>query len=124
MASSLLKWSLLPVVFALLVGYLLHAHTTPAFDPAVLRGVAAAARERFPPDGSQATLHSTVTFVADELARLYPKHIHGRPTDPWITNLAGGFKTAMLILHASTTEYVMIWSGRKERRQQHTIGEF
>jgi hypothetical protein len=96
--TALLLWISLPVALAILTGYLLHAHTTPVFSASVLRGVAEAARLRFPPDGTTDTLEKSVAFISAELHQLYPKHIHLGQT--WTTNLAGGFKTGMLILHA------------------------
>lgn len=105
---------LLPVLLAM-GAYYLHFHTTPVFDQAVLSRVAEAARTRFPPDGRLETLQSTVKFITSELHAAYPKHIH--PNDVWITNLAGGFKTAMLILHASLTEYVM----SEQKMSQHAV---
>ena len=107
-----LCWLILPVLLAVAAGYALHFHAPPAFDVATLARVAADARSKFPePLGPSVTaedrlrnLEQTVAFISSELARLYPHHIH--PNDQWITNLAGGFKTGMLILHASLTEYV------------------
>lgn len=40
--------------------------------------------------------------VTAELVRVYPAHIH--PSNTWILNCAGGFKTQMLLLHASLSE--------------------
>jgi hypothetical protein len=97
---------LLPVLLSI-AAYSLHFHTTPVFETAVLQRIAQQARLKFPPDQSIKTLNDTVQFISAELKQAYPKHIH--PNNQWITNLAGGFKTAMLILHASCTEYVMIW---------------
>jgi len=106
---SLLLWVVLPALLAVAAGYALHAHTTPVFSAAVLGKVAAKARELYPP-GSPRALENSVEFISAELAQIYPRHIH--PNDQWVTNLAGGFKTAMLILHASMTEYVMIWGSQ------------
>jgi len=45
--------------------------------------------------------------VVDELAAAYPGHIDTR-TD-WIFNLAGGLTGVMRVLHASLSEYVLIY---------------
>lgn len=98
---TLFVWVILPILLA--SGYALHFHTTPAFDVATLSRVATEARIRYPTDGSVDSLERAVGFISSELARLYPRHIHPQGAR-WITNLAGGFKTSMLILHASMTE--------------------
>lgn len=54
-------------------------------------------------------LSSKETFqaIADELARRYPGHINTKPE--WVFNNAGGAMGAMWVLHASITEYVIIF---------------
>jgi hypothetical protein len=108
-SRSFVFFFLIPVLLSI-AAYSLHFHTTPVFQQAVLQRIAHEAKAKFTPDGTERTLNATVTFIAAELHKAYPKHIH--PNEIWVTNLAGGFKTAMLILHASLTEYVMIWSVR------------
>lgn len=130
MAFSLCKsffWLSLPVLLAVVAGYALHFHAPPAFDVATLARVASEARLKFPePQGSVVTaedrlrhLEQSVAFISSELARSYPRHIH--PGGQWITNLAGGFKTGMIILHASLTEYVSCCEAhlREKERGQH-----
>jgi len=53
------------------------------------------------------TLNQTITLLQHHLHTLHPTHIHIH--DEWLFNLAGGFKTGLLLLHASLTEYVAIW---------------
>eukprot|EP01098_Paradermamoeba_levis_P009115 TRINITY_DN3782_c0_g1_i3.p1 TRINITY_DN3782_c0_g1~~TRINITY_DN3782_c0_g1_i3.p1 ORF type:complete len:216 (-),score=51.86 TRINITY_DN3782_c0_g1_i3:96-743(-) len=45
--------------------------------------------------------------ITAELKKAYPGHIHD--DTHWVLNCAGGFKTSMIILHASLTEYVIFW---------------
>ncbi len=48
-----------------------------------------------------------VRGITAELARLYPGHVETR--ENWLFNLAGGCKGIMTILHASLSEYVLIY---------------
>ncbi len=48
-----------------------------------------------------------VSVVSDELSRTYPGHIETKPN--WIFSLAGGATGIMTILHASLSEYVIIF---------------
>src|SRR5437868_2362599 len=45
--------------------------------------------------------------ITDDLVRAYPRHIH--PTSRWVFNLAGGYVGVMTILHASLSEYVLLF---------------
>ena len=45
--------------------------------------------------------------IVDELARAYPRHIDTR--QDWLFNLAGGLTGVMQVLHASLTEYVLLY---------------
>ncbi len=48
-----------------------------------------------------------VSGIAAELARIYPGHIETRAN--WLFNLAGGCKGIMTVLHASLSEYLLIY---------------
>jgi C-8 sterol isomerase len=48
-----------------------------------------------------------VEIIVGELAKRYSDHINTRPA--WLFNNAGGAMGAMWVLHASLTEYVMIF---------------
>jgi hypothetical protein len=48
-----------------------------------------------------------VSVVSDELSRAYPGHIETTPN--WIFSLAGGATGIMTILHASLSEYIIIF---------------
>jgi hypothetical protein len=89
---------LLPVLLAI-AAYSLHFHTQPVLPARSTSTNRHRSSHQIPSDGSVKSLNASVTFISAELKKAYPKHIH--PNTEWITNLAGGFKTAMLILHAS-----------------------
>ncbi|KAL6079592.1 Sigma non-opioid intracellular receptor 1 [Balamuthia mandrillaris] len=61
------------------------------------------------------TLEDMFTNVTRALQQEYPDHIFA--DNEWVFNCAGGFKTGMLILHASLTEYVIFWGSAV-----HTVG--
>lgn len=73
-----------------------------------------------PHDYESATrrLNEAVDLVHSSLYSAYPSHILPPGSrQQWTANLAGGFKTQMLVLHGSLSEYVMIWGS-----QTGTIG--
>jgi C-8 sterol isomerase len=74
---------------------------TYVFEPEILQQVArdAVAATLPPPE--------LVATVVQELSKRYPRHIERNPS--WVFNNAGGAMGAMCILHASLTEYVMIF---------------
>jgi len=111
---------ILPLLFASCIGIMRWGHSRPAFSAKVLSEIAqkALAEQAAQVKADSAhhltptqTLNATVTHIRSELARRYPDHID-TSHDVWVTNLAGGFKTSMLIMHASLTEYVMIWGSQ------------
>ena len=71
------------------------------FEPGILQQVAKSAISRNLP------IEELVTTIAAELGKRYPGHINTSPS--WILSNAGGAMGAMYILHASITEYVMIF---------------
>lgn len=69
------------------------------FEPEVLRAVSRAVLGR--------PLPQMIDDIADELSRRYPGHI--LPERTWVLNNAGGAMGHMIVLHASLTEYVIIF---------------
>lgn len=69
------------------------------FDPHVLQNVAQGVLDL--------PMAEKVTAIRDELARRYPGHV--QENVEWIYNIAGGAMGQMAVLHASITEYVIIF---------------
>lgn len=69
------------------------------FDPDVLHAVARSALDL--------PMADKVEHIADQLATRYPGHI--RRHRPWVLNNAGGAMGAMTVLHASLTEYLIVF---------------
>ena len=69
------------------------------FDPEVLQRVARA-RIGLP-------MGQMVRTIAEDLHQLYPGHVDRDP--PWVLNNAGGAMGAFALLHASITEYVIVF---------------
>lgn len=71
------------------------------FDPDVLHRIVRDALEPSPP------LEDMIDHIAAALEREYPGHI--RDDRQWVLNNAGGAMGMMTILHASVTEYVIVF---------------
>lgn len=71
------------------------------FDPGVLHEVARAAVQ------AGGSLDDKVGKLRKELGARYPGHI--RQENEWVFNIAGGAMGQMTILHASITEYVIVF---------------
>ena len=56
---------------------------------------------------SPLSLNQSIALLQQRLHTLHPTLVHVH--DEWLFNLAGGFKTGLLLLHASLTEYVAVW---------------
>jgi C-8 sterol isomerase len=69
------------------------------FDPEILQAVAKAALPL--------PLDARMERIRSDLAERYPGHI--QPSLSWIFNIAGGALGQMAVLHASITEYVIIF---------------
>ena len=57
--------------------------------------------------GKNLPVEDLIRDIQSELLKSYPQHIQRHPN--WILNNAGGAMGAMCVLHASLTEYVMIF---------------
>ncbi len=71
------------------------------FDPEVLQQIARKALGQ--------PMEAMVEQITSELDARYPGHILPQGRREWIFNNAGGAMGAMLVLHASITEYVIIF---------------
>jgi C-8 sterol isomerase len=71
------------------------------FDPQVLHDTARGAL------AAGGSLRDKVAHIRQDLAARYPGHI--RLEDEWVFNIAGGALGQMTILHASITEYVIVF---------------
>jgi C-8 sterol isomerase len=69
------------------------------FDPEVLHDVAESVLDK--------PMNEKVELIRAELARIYPGHVQDRVE--WIFNIAGGALGQMAVLHASISEYVIIF---------------
>ncbi|KAG0125016.1 ERG2/sigma1 receptor-like protein [Tuber indicum] len=75
------------------------------FDPVRLQQLSQASIEKFP---DNATLLME-DLQASLLAEYGDKHINGLRKDAWFFNNAGGAMGSMIILHASVTEYLILF---------------
>lgn len=78
------------------------------FDPKTLqaiakRGIAAAHAK----NGANATPEQVISSVIAEVTKVYP--LHAVYTNKWIWNNAGGAMGALTVLHASFSEYLIIF---------------
>jgi C-8 sterol isomerase len=71
------------------------------FDPEILHQTAKGAI------AEGGNLHAKVAYLRRKLGAQYPGHI--RQEDEWVFNIAGGALGQMTILHASITEYVIVF---------------
>merc|ERR1712000_233776 len=72
------------------------------FEPEVLKNVASKAIEKHGGD-----VPKMVDFIKTELHKKYPGHVNLK--EEWVFNNAGGAMGSMFVLHASLTEYVIIF---------------
>ncbi len=71
------------------------------FEPEILLQVARGALDE------KLAVEDLIAKVINELGKRYPRHINASPR--WLFNNAGGAMGAMCVLHASLTEYVIIF---------------
>ncbi|EGD72528.1 C-8 sterol isomerase [Salpingoeca rosetta] len=101
-----LKWMFILVGLVVVSGsvYLYH-HTDYVFDPETLQRIAKESIEanKATPDD----VDRLVDIVVDKLREEYGEHIVEHPE--WMFNNAGGAMGAMLVLHCSFSEYIIIF---------------
>jgi C-8 sterol isomerase len=106
MAGSSVLLLLAVVVAALSAGSYYLAHKTDyTFDPAVMQHIAQAAINATA--GQPQELPRLMELVVGQLRQRYGRHIVAQPE--WIFNNAGGAMGAMLVLHCSISEYIIIF---------------
>lgn len=102
-ASRLLKFLFVfSLLAALFIGFDQIKERHYIFDQHVLHQVAKRNIEKYGNDS-----HALVTNIAKDLNEEYPGHIQLK--EEWVFNNAGGAMGSMWILHASLTEYVIIF---------------
>jgi C-8 sterol isomerase len=84
--------------------YFLDSHLDKfyIFDPAQLHELSLAAIDKFGNDTA-----AVVNFIVEDLSERHPKHVN--LDEEWVFNNAGGAMGAMYIIHASVTEYLIIF---------------
>ena len=92
---------LLTLLFLVTCGVLVDMHAPRMFDKEKLHAIA---NETLELEGSAAR----VDHVVAALEAAYPGHIHG--DIPWLFVNCGGWMASMKLLHASLTEYVLIFA--------------
>lgn len=102
-SSKLLKvFFVLSLLAAIFAGFDQVKDRFYIFDQHVLHDVAKRNIEKYSND-----THALITNIAQDLEKQYPGHIQLK--EEWVFNNAGGAMGAMWILHASITEYVIIF---------------
>lgn len=101
-------------VIALMFGCMIALdHQKPKFDTDGLqRVIDLLAREQSLKQAinKPMNLNQSIAFIQHNMKQHYGDLID--INDEWMFNLAGGFKTGLLLLHASMTEYVAIWGSQ------------
>jgi C-8 sterol isomerase len=95
-------------LLALFIGLAVDNYKQPVFDVKTLQNIVD--RSLAAQHQQQLNLTATINLIQLELSLAYPAHIWLQdPQRDVLTNLAGGFKTGMILLHGSLTEYIMFW---------------
>jgi C-8 sterol isomerase len=105
MGSNSVSLWLSAVAAALAVLYAVSSNHTYVFDKVELQQIA---RDAIRVHNSS---HAIVKAVVTELQRRHPKHVAQGDYDSleWLFNNAGGAMGSMTVLHASFSEYVIIF---------------
>ncbi|KAF2645335.1 C-8 sterol isomerase [Massarina eburnea CBS 473.64] len=102
--------------------YFLDSHLEKfyIFTPAEMHGVA---KDAIALHGNNTT--AIISHIVSELHRAHPDHIN--LDEEWIFNNAGGAMGAMYIIHASITEYVIVFGsavGTEGHSGRHTADDY
>eukprot|EP00761_Pharyngomonas_kirbyi_P012158 gb/GECH01012185.1/.p1 GENE.gb/GECH01012185.1/~~gb/GECH01012185.1/.p1 ORF type:complete len:217 (+),score=32.22 gb/GECH01012185.1/:1-651(+) len=101
--KTLFTLGILLGLFFLIFSYLDEIkHHNYIFDPQELQNIARSAIDK-----NHTTTHDLIHDIAHQLHHRHPQHIDLR--EHWVFNNAGGAMGQMWILHASITEYVIIF---------------
>ncbi|EUC45450.1 hypothetical protein COCMIDRAFT_95541 [Bipolaris oryzae ATCC 44560] len=90
------------------------------FTPAALHSLSLSAIERHGNDTA-----AVVSYIVDSLSALHPQHIN--LDEEWVFNNAGGAMGAMYIIHASVTEYLIVFGtpvGTEGHTGRHTADDY
>jgi C-8 sterol isomerase len=90
------------------------------FTPSELASLSTLALEKHGNDTS-----AVVSFIVSELSKAHPEHVN--LDEEWIFNNAGGAMGAMYIIHASVTEYLIVFGtavGTEGHTGRHTADDY
>ncbi|EMD69916.1 hypothetical protein COCSADRAFT_22073 [Bipolaris sorokiniana ND90Pr] len=90
------------------------------FTPSALHALSLSAIERHGNDTA-----AVVSYIVDSLSASHPQHIN--LDEEWVFNNAGGAMGAMYIIHASVTEYLIVFGtpvGTEGHTGRHTADDY
>ncbi|WVQ95740.1 hypothetical protein IAU59_002839 [Kwoniella sp. CBS 9459] len=138
-SSAARKWGIRALLLAALVGFYQYANTindrfyalTPEELNATVQSSLALAESAALATGSSAANHSLiVSTLVDQLAKNHPEISWATDIEnkkDWVMNNAGGAMGSMYILHASITEYIIIFGsavGTEGHSGRHTADDY
>lgn len=124
--DPLKRWLGIAAVIFVLIGSFAYLDTIKErwyiFDPTELHELAVSSLAKHPND-TRAVINNIVTTLLETHG---PQHINKRQ-DEWVFNNAGGAMGAMYIIHASITEYLIIFGtplGTEGHSGRHTADDY
>jgi len=101
--------SIIVAVIVVFLGIFVGLYQIPGtFDPQELQHIIDNIQQQQQQRSIPWTLNETIIEIQRQVVDRYGSDVIDM-NDEWLFNLAGGFKTGILLLHASLTEYVAIW---------------